>query len=91
MQLRQPVDQCIDVAIGVVPVLRWQRVRGEIGGAHADAQQLADAPRDAKHLALVLEVKPVAGLDLQRGHTVVQQRAGTRQRLPQQLVLVGLP
>jgi len=45
----------------------------------------------AQHLALVVEVQPVAGLDLQRGHPVVQQRACAWQRLPQQLVLVGLP
>ena len=50
---------------------------------------LADAPRHAQHLAFVVEVQAVAGLDLQRGHAVVAQRARARQRLRQQFVLAG--
>ena len=50
-------------------------MRGEVGRAHGDAERLADPPRDAQHLALVVEVQAVAGLDLQRRRAIGEQRA----------------
>ena len=60
----------VDVVVGVARELRRQRMRGQVGRAHRDAERLADAARDAQHLAFVVEVQAVAGLDLERGHAV---------------------
>src|SRR3546814_7160568 len=76
----------VDVAVRVAGELRRQRMRAEESGADLDAERVADLPRDAQHLAFVVEVQAVAGLDLQRGHAVGEQRACARQRLRQQLV-----
>src|SRR3546814_14931283 len=77
----------VDVAVRVAGELRRQRMRAEESGADLDAERVADLPRDAQHLAFVVEVQAVAGLDLQRGHAVGEQRACARQRLRQPLVL----
>src|SRR3546814_3045868 len=66
VQARQPVDHRVDVAIRVAGELRRQRMRAEESGADLDAELVADLPRDAQHLAFVVEVQAVAGLDLQR-------------------------
>jgi len=82
VQPRQPVDHGVDVVVGASRELRRQCMRAQIRGTHRDAERLADAARDAQHLALVLDVQAVAGLDLQRGHAVGR----ARQRLREQLV-----
>ena len=87
MQSRQPADGGVDVAVGIVRELGRQRMRGEIRGPHFDAEAFAQCARDPQHLAFAVEVQPVAGLDLQRGHAIAQQRRDPRFRLPQQFVL----
>ncbi len=62
-------------ASGRVLELQRKGVRGEQRRADADAERLADAPGDAQHLALAVEVEPVAGLDLERRRSVGDERA----------------
>ncbi len=76
----------VGAAIGV---LRRQRMQAEKTGAHADAELAAESARHAQHAPLAVEIQPVTGLDLQRGHAVGKQRPCTRQRLRQQLFLAG--
>ncbi len=90
MQHRQPLDHRVDVGVRPAGELRGQRVRGQVGRAHGDAQLRADAPRHAQHLALVLQVQAVAGLDLQRRRAVGDQGARTGDGLCEQVVLAGL-
>ncbi|MNQ96883.1 N-formimino-L-glutamate deiminase [compost metagenome] len=63
----------VDVIIGAPREFRRQGMRGQAGRAHGQGQGVAQPPRHPEHLALVGQVQPIAGLDLQRGHAVAQQ------------------
>jgi hypothetical protein len=89
MQAGHPVAQRVDVTLRVACEFRRQRVRGQIRGAHRDAQCLADPPRDTQHAALAVEVEPVARLDLDRRHAIGQQGARAGQGRFEQCVFAG--
>ncbi len=76
----------IDVVLAAAGVFRWQRMRAQEGGAHGDAAGLAQPPRGAQLLALVLQRQAVAGFDLDGAHALVQQRLKPRQGLREQFV-----
>ena len=56
----------------------------EEGRADRHGALVAEPARGAQHLRLVLEVEPVAGLDLDRGDALGDQRVEPRQRLARQ-------
>ena len=59
------------------------------GGGRSHRTQLAEATGHAQHLQLVGDGQAVAGLDLQRGHAIGQQRVQARQAGGDQLILAG--
>ena len=89
MQLRQPRDYRVDIAIRVVCKLWWQRVCGQICGAHTHAHGFTQAACHPQHFALVGQIQSVTRFDLQGGDAIAQQRACPRQRLLQQIFFAG--
>ena len=71
MQARQPVAHRVDVVVGAArrtPAATHARARYVVRTVMPSV--CADSARDAQHLAFVVEVEAVAGLDLERGHAV---------------------
>ena len=85
-QRGQPGDGGVEVGVGLVGKLRRQRMRRQAGGAHRHGQILPQAAGDPQAAGLVLGRQTVAGLDLQRGDALGQQRPGAGQGAGQQLV-----
>jgi hypothetical protein len=77
-----------EIAVAIVPILRRQGVGGEPAGHHPHRPLRTDRPGDPQHLQLARAVEPVAGLDLQRGDALGDQRVDPGQRRGQQRLLV---
>lgn len=78
-------DEGVLVALG----LRRQGMGGKTGGAHRRRPFFAEPARGAQRFHLVVEIEPVARLDLDSGDAFRQQGVEPRQRLADQLVLAG--
>ena len=79
----------VDVVLVAPGVFGRQRVCAEEGGAHRHAQRLAQAPRHAQLLALVLQRQAVAGLDLDGAYALVQEGLQARHGQGEELILAG--
>ena len=64
----------VEVAGAVVLELRRQGMGAEIGGHHVHRAPLGELARHLQHLHLGVAVQPVAGLDLDGGDALGQQR-----------------
>ena len=81
----------IDVGILVALGFRRQCMRAEEARAHRDFPFNCQPPRRAQRLRLVLEVEPVARLDLDRRNPFGNQGIQARQRLRNEFVLACGP
>ena len=81
----------VDVGVLVALGFRRQRMRAEEGGAYRNVAFVAEPARRAQRLRLVLEVEPVAGLDLDRRDALGDQRIQPRQRLARRARPRSLP
>jgi len=79
----------IDVVIRAAREFRRQRVRAEERRVDGHGITLAQLPRDTQHLALALQVEPVAGFDFDGRHAFGEHRFEPRRRLTEERCLVG--